>query len=70
MKDGQRVQGRPVLLWTYPVKTEGEKTMKKALSIRNGIVRNSVSERYYKVTELLLNPFTFVLFLVDLVDNH
>ncbi len=46
------------------------KTIRKTLSIRNGIVRNSVSDRYYRITDLLWNPAEFILFLVDLVDNH
>lgn len=46
------------------------KTIKNALSIRNGIVRNSVSDRYYRLVDLALNPFTFIRFCVDLIDNH
>lgn len=46
------------------------KTIRKTLSIRNGIVRNSASDTYYSVKALLLDPVTFVRFLVDLIDNH
>lgn len=46
------------------------KTIKNTLSIRNGIVRNSVSDRYYRIADLLWNPVEFILFVVDLIDNH
>lgn len=46
------------------------KTIKNTLSIRNRIVRNCVSDRYYSLADLLFNPVTFILFVVDLVDNH
>ena len=46
------------------------KTIKNTLSYRNGIIRNSVSDRYYALVDLFINPFEFVMFVVDLVDNH
>lgn len=46
------------------------KTLKQVLSVRNGIVRNSASEKYFSIADLLFNPCEFIRFIVDLVDNH
>lgn len=46
------------------------KNLKQVLNVRNGIARNSASEKYFRISDLLFNPCEFIRFLVDLVDNH
>ena len=46
------------------------KTLRQVLSVRNGIVRNSASDNYFSIADLLFNPCEFIRFIVDLVDNH
>ena len=46
------------------------KTWRQVLSVRNGIVRNSASEKYFSIADLLFNPCEFIRFIVDFVDNH